>query len=346
MKMTQWLAVAAALVVSIAPVAATAQTQEKPVVWRMHSPHTTGRLVFQAQKDWAEMIEKASGGRIKMEIYPGGSLGFKDADILGALKNGLLETSYLYGSYYTRDEPALGLILAQMVFNSRDEMLAMLPTAFEQYRKLYDGWDVHLTTMWPTLNCNVAAMGKNPYPDLASMKGKKIRVWEAQQVDTLKALGVAAVVIPQNDLYLAMKTGVVDGAIHFPEALKELSLHEDAKFFSLVQPVPVAQSMGISKKALAALPPDLRDAVLKASEAHRQKWLAQTRECKTEEQDIAWALAKGVKQLPPFSEADRKALSDAAIKVWRERAAKVGEKGVRYQQLMEAELMKVRGTAR
>ncbi|MEO6958899.1 MAG: TRAP transporter substrate-binding protein DctP [Burkholderiaceae bacterium] len=315
---------------------------DKPIVWRMHTPHTEGRVVYEMQKDWSDMVMKGTGNRIKVEMYPGGALGFKDADILGAMKNGLIEASYVYGGYYGRDEPTLGMILAQMVFNSREEFLKILPLAFEQYGKLYGEWGIQLASLWPTLNCNVATMGKEPYSSIASLKGKKIRVWEAQQVDTLKQLGVSAVVIPQNDLYLAMKTGVVDGAVHFPEALKELSLYEDAKSFSLMQPVPVAQGIGVSKKALQALPSDLRELVIQTSAKHREKWLGLTQECKTEQKDIDWAISKDVKQLPDFSQEDRKLISDTAIKVWRARAVRVGDKAVKYQQIMEKELIRVR----
>jgi TRAP-type C4-dicarboxylate transport system substrate-binding protein len=315
---------------------------DNPIVWRMHTPHTEGRMVYGMEKDWADMVMAGTNNRIKVQMYPGGALGFKDADILGAMKNGLVETSYVYGGYYSRDEPALGMILAQMVFNSREEFLKTMPAAFEQYGKLYADWGIQLASLWPTLTCNVATMGKEPYPSLKSLQGKKIRVWEAQQVDTLKQLGVSAVVIPQNDLYLAMKTGVVDGAVHFPEALKELSLHEDAKYFSLMQPAPVAQGIGISKKALQSLPVDLQKAVQEASAKHREKWLSKTQECQSEKEDIEWATGKGVKKIPDFSAEDRQRISDVAVKVWRARAARVGGKAVEYQQIMEKELMKVR----
>jgi hypothetical protein len=46
--------------------------------------------------------------------------------------------------------------------------------------------------------------------------------------------------------------------------------------------------------------------------------------------------------VPDFSAEARKLISDTAIKVWRARAARIGEKAVKYQRIMEEELMKVR----
>src|SRR3546814_11457014 len=81
--------------------------------------------------------------------------------------------------------------------------------AYELYEELYGEWGTEVSSMWPTLTCSIAAIGKEPFDSIESMQGKRIRVWEAQQVDTLQKLGVAALVIPQNDLYLAFKTGQV-----------------------------------------------------------------------------------------------------------------------------------------
>lgn len=336
-------AAALTLVLGSLAAAAPAAAQDK-IVWRFHTSHSQERDVFAAQADWADSITKATNGRLEVKVYPGGALGFKDADMLGALKAGLVETSFVYGGYYARDEPAFPVIMPQMVFNSREEMMRIFPTAYKMYQELYNEWGIHLSTMWPTLTCNVATIGKTKFGSIADMKGKRIRVWEAQQIDTLKKLGVAAVVIPQNDLYLALKTGTLDGAVHFPDALKDLSLAEDAKYFSLMQPAPVAQAIGISKKALDALPEDLRRIVNEVSEAHRKKWEAESGACKAEKEKIAWALSQGVQQLPDFSAEDRAAISKAAVEVWRERAELAGAKASKYQKAMEEALMKARAT--
>ena len=49
---------------------------------------------------------------------------------------------------------------------------------------------------------------------LAGLKGKKLRVWEKFHVQTFETLGIAAQVVGQNDLYLAMQTGVIDCAVY------------------------------------------------------------------------------------------------------------------------------------
>src|SRR3546814_9069288 len=81
--------------------------------------------------------------------------------------------------------------MPRMVVNTREEFLALIPMAYELYEELYGEWGTEVSSMWPTLTCSIAAIGKEPFDSIESMQGKRIRVWEAQQVDKLQKLGVA-----------------------------------------------------------------------------------------------------------------------------------------------------------
>ncbi|MCQ9617443.1 TRAP transporter substrate-binding protein DctP [Paenalcaligenes niemegkensis] len=322
---------------------ALAFAQEKPIEWRYYTAHTADREVFKLETDWANMINEATDGRLKVVVYPGGALGFKESDMLGALKNGLVESSYVYAGYYGRSQPVLPLVLPQMVFNTRDEFLSLLPTVYEAYEDLYADWDVKVASMWPTSSCHITVIAKEEFNTLDSLKGKRVRVWEAQQVNSLRAVDVVGTVVPQNDIYLAFKTGMIDAIVHYPEALRTLSLAEDAKYFSLLQPVPVVQGIGISERAFNALPADLQEIVQSVSDEHRSKWAADSKtDCKEEQQHLEWAAENGVERSPDFSESDRNKLSEAAIEVWRARAEQVGGEAEEIQKRIEDALMKLR----
>jgi len=317
--------------------------QDKPIEWRYYTAHTADREVFKLETDWADMINEATDGRLKVTVYPGGALGFKESDMLGALKNGLVESSYVYAGYYGRSQPVFPLVLPQMVFNTREEFLSLLPTVYDAYKDLYADWDVKVASMWPTSSCHIAIIAKEKFNTLEALEGKRVRVWEAQQVNSLRAVDVVGTVIPQNDIYLAFKTGMVDAIVHYPESLKTLSLAEDANYLSLLQPVPVVQGIGISERAFNALPADLQEIVQKVSDEHSNKWAADSSEdCKEEQQHLQWAAENGVEQLDDFSDADRTRLSEAAIQVWRARAAQVGGEAEEMQQRIENALMEVR----
>ncbi len=53
----------------------------------------------------------------------------------------------------------------------------------------------------------VGVLRDEPIRTIEGLKSKKLRVWARDQVETFTRLGVAAQIIPQEDMYVAMKTG-------------------------------------------------------------------------------------------------------------------------------------------
>jgi TRAP-type C4-dicarboxylate transport system substrate-binding protein len=80
-------------------VSSTATAQDKPIELRFSSwvgvghGHHTGVMA-----PWARMIEEQSGGRLKVTIYPGGTLG-KPADHFDLVKNGIADMGFAAPGY-------------------------------------------------------------------------------------------------------------------------------------------------------------------------------------------------------------------------------------------------------
>src|SRR3546814_18709086 len=113
-----------------------------------------------------------------------------------------------------------------------------------------------------------------------------------------------------------------------------------SKYFSLLQPVPVVQGIGISERAFKALPADLQEIVRKTSDEHRKKWAADaSTDCQQEQRHLDWAKEHKVERLPDFSAEDREKLSRADIEPWRARATQAGGDDEHGQNRMEDELL-------
>ncbi len=65
----------------------------------------------------------------------------------------------------------------------------------------------------------------------------QLRVWARDQVETFSRLGIAAQIIPQEDMYVAMKTGVVDCALYPALYAHTVSLQEVSKYASYLYPM-------------------------------------------------------------------------------------------------------------
>jgi C4-dicarboxylate-binding protein DctP len=76
---------------------------------------------------------------------------------------------------------------------------------------------------------------KHPIKSPADLKGLKIRTTGMQTIDlTYKALGASTVSTPYNDLYMSLKTGVVDGQENPWINVVGMKFYEVQKYFTVI----------------------------------------------------------------------------------------------------------------
>jgi TRAP-type transport system periplasmic protein len=341
-KLSVVLVVTLCVIVS-APLGAFAQA--KPGEWRMHTPHGEGRAEFVMEKEWADAIAKETGGRIKPTWYPFNALGFKDADMLRVVPQGVIEGYMFYPGYIVRDDPVQAITSPEMILYQREHFVNFWPAVHEAAKqRLSSKWKIRLSATFPSPACNVGIIGKQPFRTLESMKGKKIRAWEMPQAETFKKLGIPTQMMAQSELYLALKSGVLDGAIYLTTPYLTASMYEVSSYWSTLYQGTQVLGAAISEAVFKALPADLQEAVQRAETNIMKKWAAEANGWCAKYDDAAFAelKKKGAQLLEPFSRADQDLLVKTAIEGWRERAKELGSEAVEYQKKMEEALVKAK----
>lgn len=309
---------------------------------KLHSQIVESRPEAKWLNAFADLVEEKSGGKLKINVYHAGSLGLKDVDLLRILRAGAVDMAMLYGEYYTRDAPELAAVYVQGAIREPEEHLALLPTIRAIYEEAYADWGIKTVGGVVSPVFDVGVHCREPVNALDQLKGKKLRVWASHLVDTFDSLGVAAQVIPQNDMYLALQTGVVDCAYYLSTVAQTVSLHEVTEYEAYLHPwAAVPWMLGISERSWARLTPELQSALVEAGE---EIW-AQTREAAVDPEREAAARAEreklGITMLEAFFEADVDAFVKASDEAWAAMAEKAGPKGKEYYERMKAEIEKL-----
>jgi TRAP-type C4-dicarboxylate transport system substrate-binding protein len=304
--------------------------QAAPVEWKMHIVWVPARVEAQYYQKFVDRVNEQARGKLEIKLFPGATLGVKDVDMLRVLPRGnLIQIAGLYPGYMTRDEPEYAVTLPPGVVQQPEELGKLAPTLKHIYQETYDKWGIKLLGFVAHPVRDTAVMCKEPINTLDGLKGKKVRVWEKSQADTFSKLGVAAQIVGQNDLYMAMRTGVVDCAvypIHFAltVSLQEVAPNAAYLFPYVLHPLNII----VSKKAFDALPPDVQKIVQDAAtQIEKESFAAYVKGTVDKESDAAWK-AKGGKILAPFPVADQKRFADAAAEVWQESSKQVGAKAI------------------
>jgi len=225
-----------------------------------------------------EKLEKESNGRLKVEIYPNGSLFGSDREAIEAVQLGNVEMTI----------PAVAPLAS---FNKKF-MVFDLPFIFNDNEAAYKALDGELGQgLLKDLEKNslkgliFAENGfrnmsnhKGPITSPADLKGLKFRTLENPvHTETFKAFGANASPFSFGELYTALQQGTYD-AMESPISLYYTNkFYEVQEYLTLTRHVYAATILLMNNDFYNKLPEDLQELVVKTSEEYRteQREIAQ-----------------------------------------------------------------------
>jgi tripartite ATP-independent transporter DctP family solute receptor len=296
-------AVVAAALVSLAP---TALAQQKMVI-KASDVHPLGYPTVEAIVRMGAKLEKASNGRLTLQMYPQMQLGgekemIEQAQVgalqiarisVGALGPVIDELNVFNMPFIFRDEAHMRKVIDGPI---GDELLQKISTN-PQTRLIALGWmDAGTRNVY----------SNKPVTKPADLKGMKVRMMgNPIFVETMNAMGGNGVAMGFNELYSAMQTGVVDGAENNEPTVLAQNHYQVAKVYSLTGHLIIPEMFVFSKPSWDKLGKDDQALLRKFSREtqfeQRQLWDEKTAKA-TEE-----LKAKGVQFVPADKQAFFKA---------------------------------------
>ncbi|MBB3139224.1 TRAP transporter substrate-binding protein [Halomonas organivorans] len=325
--------------VSLALMGAATQAWSDVRTLKFHSGLAESRPEAAYLERFSELVDEYSDGQLQVDVYHAGSLGLKEVDMLRIMQRGMVDMALMYGEYYNRDAPEMASIYAQGAITEAEQHLDILPTLRKLYREGYADWGVHTVGGVVAPVFDVGLHCKEPVNTLEGLRDKKVRVWSGHLVDTFDRLGISAQVIPQNDMYLALQTGVVDCAYYLSTVAKTVSLQEVTDYEAYLHPWAASPWMfGVSDRTWNSLDEQQQEILTRAGEQiwqeTRDKAVDPEREAEAREEREAM----GITVLPAFSDEDVQTFVDAAWEAWHEMASEAGDEGIRYYDTVTGEL--------
>ena len=245
--------------------AGAAQAQDKaPMVMKISLAALNDPL-HQFAKDFAALIDKDSGGRIKTEIYPASQLGSIPRQIegtqFGAIQCVVTPPEFYSGvdeRYEVMAAPGLVDTLAQAQRLTADPQVRQLLLGLGADKGLHG---VGLFTSQPS-----SVIAKAAIRHLADFKGKKVRVFASQfQSEAFGRLGLTPVAMTLGDVLPALQQGAIDGAIAGTVIYNAMHYQDAAKYVTNIGQPVIFGLAAVSKKWYDGLPADLQQVIDKAA---------------------------------------------------------------------------------
>src|ERR1700675_2902043 len=289
---------ASVLAIALALTFAAAQAQDKTFVMKITLP-TINDAPHQFAKDFAALVEKDSGGRIKGEVYPASQLGSIPRQIEG-VQFGAIQVADVPPEFFVGVDERFEVMAAPGLVDSIEH--GQRVAADPAVRKLMFGLGaqkglhgVGLMMAQPT-----CIISKTPIRHVADFKGKKIRIFASQfQSTAFDRLGATPVAMTLGDVLPALQGGAIDGAVASTAVFTAFHYQDAAKYVTETGQPAIFAIVEISKKWYDALPPDLQQIIDQT--AARQSVAINPQAAQiTEDSRKAWTDAGGeLIKLPP-----------------------------------------------
>ena len=246
--------------------------QTGPITMRWQSTWPTKDIFHEYAQDYAKKVNDMSGGDLKIEVLPAGSV-VKAFDLIDAVSKGTLDGGHGVLAYWYGKNSAMAIWGSGPAFG----MDANMVLAWHYY----GGGKALLDEIYKTLNLDVVSflygpmatqpLGwyKKPITKKEDFKGLKFRT-VGLSIDIFQGLGAAVNALPGGEIVAAMDRGLLDAAefnnttsdraLGFADVSKVCMLqswHQSGEQFEII----------FNKKKYDALPGKLKSIIATAVEA-------------------------------------------------------------------------------
>jgi TRAP-type transport system periplasmic protein len=251
---------ASGLVLALALTIGTARAQDKAFVMKITAP-TMNASPDTYARSYAAAIEKESGGRIKVEVYPASQLGSIPRQIEGT-QFGAIQCAVIPPEFFVGVDERFEVLAAPGLVSSVAQGQRMAGDPQVQKLMLGLGADKGLRGVGLILGEPNLIIAKTAIRHLDDFKGKKVRIFASDfQSTTFKRLGATPVAMSLGDVLPAIQQGAIDGATGGVEAFFGLHFQDTAKYITKTNHAAIFLVVEVSRKWYETLPADLQQIV-------------------------------------------------------------------------------------
>jgi TRAP-type mannitol/chloroaromatic compound transport system substrate-binding protein len=226
--------------------------------WKMATGWAGGPLMDIGSKAFAEKMEQLSGGRFKIQVFPGGALG-NALKVPETVKNGVAECGHTWMGYDWGKDPTTVLFGGYAGSFDSERMLHWLYQAggVEMQRQFREETEGIISFPLGIRTAEAFLHSRKPVKTLDDLKGLKLRTAGAW-LEMAKDLGAAPVTTAGGDVYPMLERGAID-ATEWGTMYENISMgfHKIAKYIiypGVHQPTAPFELV-INKEAWAKLSP-------------------------------------------------------------------------------------------
>jgi TRAP-type C4-dicarboxylate transport system substrate-binding protein len=254
------IAAGGAFAVSLALALGSAKAQDQTFVMKISTP-TIHDIPDTFARNYGAALEKDSGGRIKVEVYPASQLGSIPRQIEGT-QFGAIQCEVVPPEFMSGLDDRFGLMAVPGLVDSAQhgQRVAADPAVRKLMLSLGADKGLHGAALFMAESSILVT--RDPIRHLADFKGKKLRIFASKfQSESLSRLGATPVAMSLGDVLPAIQQGAIDGAITGMGPVANMHFVDAAKFVTMTNQPTIFIIVEVNQKWYDSLPKDLQQMV-------------------------------------------------------------------------------------
>ena len=245
-------------------------------VFKLAEIHPKGYPTELADEEFGRLVEKYTGGRYKIDIFPGGQISGDEKVVIEQVKINAITIARVSSGALGSFNAQLNVFSLPFLFDSADHMWAFLLS--KDGMKMLDdlGPSGFIGLCWYDGGAR-SFYANYPLNRLEDLKGRKFRVMPNNLlVKMVEAMGASAVPMAAGQVFSAIQTGVIDGAENNAPSLISFNHYQVAKNYMLTEHLRLPEVLFMNKRAWDKLSAADKQAFRKAAAEtvsfQRQAW--------------------------------------------------------------------------
>ena len=274
-----------------------AQAQVNERTFRIAINGAPGHPVVVGAEKWAELINKKSGGKMTLKVFPS-TLG-GDVQVLSSVQGGTIDFASMNSGILQGIQKEFAIFDFPFMFDSGPEADKVLDGPFG--KKLADLLPAKglYNLVYLELGFRQITNSKRLITKASDIEGLKLRVIQSPiYVDTFSALGTNPVPMNFSEVYTALEQKTIDGQENPFSVIETSRLNEVQKYLAVSNHMYNPQSLIASKKKWDALTKDEQE-ILMSTVIEARDWQRQNSRAMAEKSLANLKKTMEVSVLPP-----------------------------------------------
>lgn len=289
------------------------------VHWRLAESQPEDYPTARADQWFADQLEKRSGGRIQIEVYPDAQLG-SERDVLEQMQLGSIEVNRTNANLLGEFVPSWTAFGLPYVFDNEQHLWRFLngPGGDKKLDELGQ-MGVEGLTYYDSGARSLYTKGR-PVEKPEDLAGRNIRVQPGSvAADIVEAFGGSATTMDSGEVYSGIETGVIDGAENNIPTYASSGHYEVAESISLNEHQRVPEVLMVGQDAMNTLSEQdqqlVRDVAKESTGIERRLWKQEVADGRKTLEDAGITI----------NEVDEKPFRDAVAGMMKRYSAEYGD---------------------